>query len=195
MKNCVGISLLCTSACLSSELARPRQLNDMPLIFCRILRVRSWETHIQGLWVSDVTESFVHRRRRSRMSFGSARLMQLSVQFQSKWHDAPFCAFLSIFHESTSQCNERRPVKIRCRYINPKTKRCAVSCCIQVTNSQGHLTFGSKNSPMGRFLVLCAPVLLSAIIFRILSQAIELTYQSALNCSNLITPWHANARS
>ena len=23
--------------------------------------------------------------------------MQLSVHFQSKWHDAPFCAFLSIF--------------------------------------------------------------------------------------------------
>ena len=114
--------------------------------------------HIRGILTADVTESFVRRRRRFRMSFGSARLMQLSVHFQSKWHDAPFCAFLSIFHESTSQCNEWRSVKLRCRYINPKTKRCAVSFCIQVTNSQGHLTLGFKNSPVGRLLFLCAPL-------------------------------------
>ena len=89
--------------------------------------------------------------------------MQLSIHFLSKWQDAPFCAFLSFFHESTSQCNEWRSFKIRCRYINPKTKRCAVSFCIEVTNSQGHLTVGSKNSPVGRFVFLCAPLLFRSV--------------------------------
>ena len=131
----------------------------MLVCFYRTFRVWSWEMHIRGILTPDVTESFVRRRRRFRMSFGSARLMQLLVHFQSKWHDAPFCAFLSIFDESTSQRNEWRSVKLRCRYINPKTKRCAVSFCIQVTNSQGHLTLGFKNSPVGRFLFLCAPLL------------------------------------
>ena len=147
------------SASLSSELSRARQLNGMHVCFCLTFRVWSCETHIRGNSIPDVTESFVRQRRRYRMSFWSARLMQFSIHFRSKWHDAPFCAFLSIFHESTSQCNEWRSVKSRCRYINPKTKRCAVSLCIQVTNSHGHLTLGFKNSPVGRFLFLCAPLL------------------------------------
>ena len=128
------------STCLFSGLPRARQLRDMLVCFYRTFRVWSWEMHIRGILTPDVTVSFVRQRRRFRMSFWSARLMQLSVYFQWKWHDPPFCAFLSIFDESTSHCNEWRPFKIHCRYINPKSKRCAVSFCIQVTNSQGHVT-------------------------------------------------------
>ena len=103
--------------------------------------------------------SFVRRRRGFRMSFGRARSVQPLVHFYSKWHDAPFSVFSSIFDKSTSHCNEWCSVKVRCRYVNPATKRCARSFCIQVAHSQGHLTLGFKNSPVGRFVVLCAPIL------------------------------------
>ena len=93
------------------------------------------------------------------MSFGRARSVQPLVHFYSKWHDAPFSVFSSIFDKSTSHCNEWCSVKVRCRYVNPATKRCARSFCIQVAHSQGHLTLGFKNSPVGRFVVLCAPIL------------------------------------
>jgi hypothetical protein len=43
--------------------------------------------------------------------------------------------------------------------MNPEPKRCAVSFCIEVTDSLGHLTVGFKNRPVGRFVVLCAPLL------------------------------------
>ena len=70
------------------------------------------------------------------------------------------CIFVDFVQKwVTSQCKEWRSVEIRCRYMNPKLKTCAVSFCIQVTNSQGHFTLGSENSPMGRFVVLCALVL------------------------------------
>ena len=159
MKNCIGIRLAGGFLWLSSGRSRDRNVIASLVFLCRTFRVRPWKTHMQGMWIPHVAGSFVRRCRRFRMRYRAARLVQLSVHFQSKWHHAPFGAFLSIFHESTSQCNEWHSFKIRCRYINPKTKRCAVSFCIQVTNSQGHLTLGFKNSPVGRFLFLCAPLL------------------------------------
>ena len=92
--------------------------------------------------------------------------MDLSVHFLSKWRDAPFRTFLSIFHESTPHCNGWRLVEVRCRYVNSGINGAAVSFCIQMTDSLGHLTLASQRSTVGRLGVLFATIFqLHLIIF------------------------------
>jgi hypothetical protein len=143
LKNCTGIRLAGGFLWLSSERSRDHNVIASLDFLCRTFRVRPWETHMQGMWIPHVAGSFVRRCRRFRMRYRAARLVQLSVHFQSKWHGAPFHAFLSIFHESTAHCSDWRSMRVRRRYVNPGIFRIAVSFCIEVTDSLGHQSCAS----------------------------------------------------
>ncbi len=159
LKNCIGIRFARDFVCVPSELSRGHDMIASRVFLCPTFQVWSWKTHTQGMWIPDVNGSFVRRCRCFRMRYRAARLVQLSVHFQSKWRDAPFHAFLSIFDQSTPQCSDWRSMRVRRRYVNPGIFGIAVSFCVEVTNSLGHQTCASQRTIVGRIGVLSAPVL------------------------------------